>query len=139
MKLLLKRSPTTPDYTEGILLINDQKECETLEDHNRDQNEDGKLEEPKIYGKTAIPAGTYEVEITFSNKFNKYMIQILNVPGFEGIRIHSGKDAEDTLGCILVGKRIAPGELSNDGSSFRVFTAVNTARSRDEYVEIIIK
>lgn len=139
MKLLLKRNPTTAEYTEGILLLNDMKVCDTLEDHNRDQNADGRLEEAKIYGKTAIPAGTYEVEITFSQKFGKFMIQLLNVPGFEGVRIHSGHDADDTLGCILVGKRFGPGEIANDGSSYRLFTAVNTARNRNEYVEITIK
>lgn len=79
-------------------------EAWTLEDPvRRDPDPSTPQNEGKIYGRTAIPAGRYRVAITWSPKFQKFMMELLAVPGFTGIRIHGGRDAEDTLGCPLVG------------------------------------
>lgn len=96
MELILKRQIKTKDFTLGELFINGQHFCYTVEDMVRMPGE-------KVFGKTAIPTGEYKVIVNMSNRFKKDMPILLNVPGFEGIRIHSGNTAADTEGCIIVG------------------------------------
>lgn len=106
MKLLLKRDLKNTVYTLGMLYIDDILFCYTVEDAVRDKNNDGDLKdvgEAKVYGKTAIPKGEYKVILSKSNRFKKVMPEVLNVPEFAGIRIHSGNTSEDTEGCIIVG------------------------------------
>lgn len=86
--------------TLGSLYIDGSWFCFTLEDPVRDLGPDGK---GKIPGETAIPAGNYKVAIDQSTRFNRLMPHILDVPFFEGVRIHSGNTASDTEGCVLVG------------------------------------
>lgn len=106
MELLLNRRIYSPNSTIGNLQVNNVFQCFTLEDVDRDKNKDGDLNdtgEAKVFGKTAIPRGRYEVMISYSNRFKKVLPLLLNVPSFKGIRIHSGNKPEDTDGCILVG------------------------------------
>ncbi len=95
MEIYLYRKIFTDKSTIGDLYIGKDWTCFTLEDVVR--------EGPKVPGKTAIPAGRYEVTIDMSSRFKRMMPHILNVTGFDGIRIHPGNKAEDTEGCILVG------------------------------------
>lgn len=94
MKLELIRKDFTEISTIGDLLIDGEFFCYTLEDAVRDK---------KINGVTAIPYGTYVVEITYSPRFQKYLPLLIDVPQFVGVRIHTGNTAQDTEGCILVG------------------------------------
>lgn len=96
MELTLNRIFLGGSATIGELLINDKHLCDTLEDRVRPEGE-------KVYGKTAIPEGTYEVKLTHSPRFKKILPEILNVPNFSGIRIHTGNSSKDTEGCIIVG------------------------------------
>lgn len=97
MELLVKRFEYKPEYTISRLYLDGKYECFILEDKVR---EDGS----KVFGETAIPIGRYSLILDFSTRFKKTLPHILNVPGFEGIRIHSGNKAEDTEGCLLVGQ-----------------------------------
>jgi hypothetical protein len=62
-----------------------------------------RIAEIKVRTVTAIPAGRYRVRSTWSEKYQRQMPQVLDVPGYRGIRIHSGNGAADTEGCILPG------------------------------------
>ena len=99
MKLKLERLYLKPDYTIGKLYIDGKYFCDTLEDQVRDL-----AKERKIPGRTAIPAGVYEVIVNISPRFRRKLPRLLDVPGFDGILIHRGNTAEDTSGCILVGE-----------------------------------
>ena len=111
MKLTLNRIYKGPEYTIGKLYIDDKYFCDTLEDTVRT---DGM----KVYGKTAIPAGTYKIELTESPRFRCLMPLICNVPNFSGIRIHAGNSAEDTDGCVLVGLNKIKGKVINSRETF---------------------
>lgn len=107
MELKLIRKIKTEQSTIGDLYVNDKWECHVLEDKDRGLDSItplNQLKQIKVFGKTAIPTGKYEVAINFSNHFQKRLPLLLNVPGFEGIRIHSGNTEKDSEGCLLVGK-----------------------------------
>jgi len=121
MKLKLIRHTFKEDYTVGKLYIDEVFYCDTIEDRVRDINKDGDLDEPgetKIFGLTAIPYGTYDIDYTYSPKFKKNMALIVGVKGFDGIRIHGVLPgvvarAKHTEGCILVGKNTVVGGLTD--------------------------
>ena len=99
IKLTLCRKYLKPTYTIGILFIDDIYFCDAIEDTVRNLTQ-----EAKVYGKTAIPTGIYRIVLSRSNKFKQILPEILNVPQFTGVRIHSGNFASDTEGCIIVGQ-----------------------------------
>ena len=132
-------------YTIGNLYINDKFFCNTLEDPVRklpkecpytSKGEICQCEE-KINRQTAIPAGKYKVVLSYSNRFNKVLPELLNVPHFKGIRIHSGNTEEDTEGCILVGENSVKGQVIN---SRIIYTKLSKILEKDKSdIEIEIK
>jgi predicted ThiF/HesA family dinucleotide-utilizing enzyme len=104
MELQVARETSKDDTTLGRLYVDGVAECDTLEDVIREiPNEPVSVW--KIAEKTAIPVGRYLVSFVDSPKFGPNTISVNGVSGFEDIRIHSGNTAEDTHGCLLVGKR----------------------------------
>ena len=120
LNLRVIRHNLTEIFTEGEMFDVDKNEsiCDTLEDKIRDINGDGKLEGPdeqKVYGKTAIPYGRYSIKVTWSPAFQREMVLVRNVPHFSGIRLHWGRTAEQSQGCVLVGEKDGDGTLKNIG------------------------
>lgn len=134
MKLRLNRIYKGPKYTIGRLYVDDKYFCDTLEDTVRP---DG----VKVYGKTAIPAGNYKVELTESPRFRCLMPLICDVPNFSGIRIHAGNSAEDTDGCVLVGFNKIKGKVINSKETFGKLLSLMywAEREKQETFEIEIK
>ena len=132
MKLVLDREQRDEDVTIGSLSLNGAFECYVLEDPVRP---DG----VKIYGETAIPAGRYAVDITFSPRFKVQMPLLLNVDGYLGVRIHPGNTADDTEGCLLVGmdrklKSIGRSRLAYNA----LFEKLDAAKKRGERIDLEI-
>lgn len=108
MDLKLVRKYFTEQSTVGELYVNDELFCYVLEDVDRALDSKTMTKERiawlKQYGKTAIPYGIYEVVISYSARFKTYLPLLVNVPGYDGIRIHPGNTAIDTEGCLLPGQ-----------------------------------
>jgi hypothetical protein len=125
MEIKLQRTIKTNLSTIGQLYIGNVFQCNTLEDKDRGLSSTMSLDDikkTKVQNLTAIPTGTYEVIIDHSTRFNKDMPHILNVPGFEGIRIHSGNTDEDTDGCILLGTASEEANfISNSRDAYSAF------------------
>lgn len=131
MKLLLKRIAKMEKYTIGKLYIDGKYFSDTLEDTDRNLTSTMSKDEiakAKVYGKTAIPTGTYVVDMnTVSPKFGKRswaqpyegkVPRLQDVPGYKGVLIHPGNTADDTSGCILVGRNKVKGQVVESQDTF---------------------
>jgi hypothetical protein len=138
MLLEVRRQPSAQGCTLGSLYVDGEFECFTLEDVIREIPEEA-VEKWKVAGRTAIPSGTYRVIVTMSTRFGKLLPLLVDVPGFQGVRIHSGNVAADTEGCVLVGNRQEGAAVLNSRLAFRaLFAKVQAAIERDEPIHIRI-
>lgn len=104
MELLLSRHTFTDNSTIGTIAIVEEgglnNLCKILEDPDRELEN---FPTRKIYGRTAIPRGHYQIVVTRSDRFKRDLPLLVDVPGFEGVRIHAGNAPGDTEGCLLPG------------------------------------
>jgi hypothetical protein len=132
MELLLERTEQNKTYTAGKLgIINEMGAayfCDTLEPPVSAFNQTTR----------AIPEGRYDVAITWSPKFKRWLPLLLNVPRREGIRIHSGNNPADSKGCILVGRALLPGHVYNSRSTLEKLIQRMKERKDGEAVHITI-
>lgn len=133
MEILIKRRPTANGCTLSDWYVNGKLECHGCEDVVRPDGQ-------KVFGQTAIPAGTYQVANTFSPRFGKYLPLLLNVPGYAGVRIHPGNTAADTEGCLLPGQTILPGAtgVGNSRKAFEALFAKIKLAERKERITLTI-
>ena len=153
MKILVERKYKKDKYTIGVMYINGIKFSDTLEDKDRnltDSMSEMEISLKKIYGQTAIPSGTYKIHMTYSQKFSsriwarKYngkVPEIMNIKGFKGVRIHPFNTAEESLGCIAVGRNLEKGKVLYSSSYYYrlLDNYIVPAIKKGEPIEITIK
>ena len=142
MHIQLRRVFQKGGYTLGMLEV-DGRAFATLEDgHN----------EPKVPGKTRIPAGTYPIVLRqnspmadrYDDKFSSWhqgMLWLRNVPDFEYVYIHIGNSDKDTDGCILIGNKAnyAAGTVEDSTAAYRaIYPVILGAIQKNECVHITI-
>ena len=144
MELTLVRKYFCEEYTIGKLYVDGKYFCDTIEDKVRDLDNEG-----KVYGKTAIPYGTYRIAMdVVSPRFANHkqyrhiggkLPRLLDVPHFDGILIHIGCTAEDSSGCILVGQNLAKGKVLNSTITFNnLYATLLRAKAKGEEIKITI-
>lgn len=139
MEMLLDRSQLDADVTIGALYVEADFECWVCEDPVREVPGQP-VSSWKIKGKTAIPFGTYEVDVTMSARFGIELPILINVPGFDGIRIHPGNTAANTDGCLLPGVDRLQKSVGQSRKAFAaLFAKIRQAKARGERITIRIE
>jgi hypothetical protein len=142
MELQLKRETFTEQSTIGTLSIEGKFECFVLEDKDRGLSDTMSLEKiagTKVYGKTAIPYGRYEIDWTMSARFKVMMPILLNVKGYSGIRIHKGNTELDSLGCLLCGTRKKNNMVTESTLATRnLYAKIESAKKQGQRIYITI-
>lgn len=152
MELKIDRGYKGTEYTIGSLYVDGSYFCDTLEDTDRNINNSmspADITKKKIYGKTAIPTGTYKIDMntispsfkdrSWAKLYNGKVPRLLEVPGFDGVLIHPGNTASDTLGCILVGRNTIAGRVTDSTATFHnLMKKLLEAKARGENISITI-
>lgn len=159
MELKLIRSAKKEKYTIGHLYRKDKQSgqwvflCDTIEDKDRGLRQSmssAEIGRVKVMHQTAIPTGTYEIDMTtVSGTFVKKQLykdycggrvpRLKEVKGFSGILIHSGTDQDSSSGCIIVGENKVVGKVINSWATFkRVYALMKRAHNNGERITLTI-
>lgn len=143
MELNVKRIARKDGYTIGRLFINNEYFCDTLEDTDRGLKDTMQVNEilaKKVKAETAIPTGKYDVILTFSPRFKRVLPLLLNVPGYQYIRVHNGNRPDSTEGCLLVGENKVKGQVLNSRATLeKLMSVLLECEKRKEKVTILIE
>lgn len=153
MNIYLRRIAKRDTYTIGNIEIAGKRICDTLEDKDRgltDRQPEDVIKRIKVHGETAIPTGTYRVDMdSVSPRFGSVAFykqvcggklpRLVGVKGFAGVLIHAGNTAQDTHGCILVGENKQVGTVLNSRDTFEhLYKLMAQARAKGEEITITI-
>jgi len=150
MRLTLRREPSANRTTFGVLSIEDQPYCQTLEDPIRQlpmmlgESPNEWVARWKVQNETAIPSGTFQVKMQPSPHYGgRLMPHLIDVPGYQYVMIHPLNTASQTDGCIGVG--LQRGELDGQPAILQsvlafdpLYARIKDCEVRDEMVTIWI-
>lgn len=89
-------------------------------------------------GVSCVPAGTYPVQYAWSDRWNRLMPHVLDVPFRDLIELHIGNFPRDTDGCVLVGSVATDIGIGSSTAAFVRFDAW-LGRASVDHVQIVIE
>lgn len=134
MKIEHVRIFNCASYCISHIYVDGKYVCDSVEDTDRGLDQKMPLSEikkKKVYKMTAIPTGTYTLTLDIpSPKFsqmayykgfcNGFMPRLLEVPGYDGILIHCGSNANSSAGCVIVGYNTIKGCVTNSRKAWEL-------------------
>lgn len=136
MQIEVRRLYLRENFTVGEIYVDGKFFSGSLEDRVRPHG-------IKVYGETAIPAGTYKTEWRWSKKFGRDTCYLSHVANFDGVTLHGGNKADDSLGCIIVGHRVDPEkgtipEGASGPAAKLLYAQMLAARKANDLISVIV-
>lgn len=139
LQVFINRLWKKEEYTIGRIYVNGEMFCNSLEDKDRGLQQGmpiGTLKKMKVQDETAIPTGTYRLRVTYSPKFKRKLIEVVDVPAFTGIRFHRGANASHSSGCVLTGMNTIKGGLT-DGAKYEEELTKKVEAANEAFLTVI--
>lgn len=133
MHIQVTRTDYTINSTIADLIIDNKKYGYILEDVVRPKNA------VKVYGRTAIDAGTYKVVPHNSARFKMVLPMLVIVPGYSYVLIHWGNTSEDTEGCLITGTTKLKDFVTSSKAAFnKIYPLIVAAWNKKESITLTI-
>ena len=151
MKCEVKRIFNNSKYCISHVYVNGEYICDGIEDTDRmldDSMSVQEIQSKKVYAKTAIPTGTYQLLLNIvSPKYSKKdyykkfcngkLPRLVNVKGFDGILWHRGNTEEDSAGCLILGYNKVKGKVINSQEAFeKLYKRLSEANKKGEKITV---
>lgn len=154
MKIEHVRIFNCASYCISHIYVDGKYICDAVEDVDRGLDQKMSLAEikkKKVYKMTAIPTGTYTLtmnvqspkfsQMTYYKNFcNGFMPRLLEVPGYDGILIHCGANANSSAGCVIVGYNTIKGCVTSSKKAWELLMTsyLLPAKKKKEKITYII-